>query len=186
MAAICPDFKWLGFRISDAIQNPDRLQPNLSLTIGNPDKSGFQIPTICPIIECPYLVFFFRHSRCNHCSSCRFGRWSHCSRHSWERSILSIFILSWSLLSIPNGSDSEHWGSWKVNALWIKFAKSVKGLLGPWLFMSVRSAVSYTSFGSQSPLVVSIDLFSPLNCSFSYNGVYQVIFKLSTSGIIVS
>ena len=29
MAPICSDFKWLGFRISDPIQNPDNLQPNL-------------------------------------------------------------------------------------------------------------------------------------------------------------
>ena len=29
MVAICADFKWLGFRISDPIQNPDHLQPNL-------------------------------------------------------------------------------------------------------------------------------------------------------------
>ena len=28
-ASINPDFKWLGFWISDAIQNPDHLQPNL-------------------------------------------------------------------------------------------------------------------------------------------------------------
>ena len=35
MVAICPDFKWLGFRISDPIQNPDHLQ--LCLTIQNPD-----------------------------------------------------------------------------------------------------------------------------------------------------
>ena len=27
MATICPDFKWLGFRISDLIQNPNYLQP---------------------------------------------------------------------------------------------------------------------------------------------------------------
>ena len=31
MAPICPDFKWLSFRISDPIQNPDHLQPNLFL-----------------------------------------------------------------------------------------------------------------------------------------------------------
>ena len=37
MAAICPDFKWLGFRISDPIRNPDHLQPNLFWTIRNPD-----------------------------------------------------------------------------------------------------------------------------------------------------
>ena len=37
MAAIYPNFKWLGFRISDHIQNPDHLQPNLFLTIQNPD-----------------------------------------------------------------------------------------------------------------------------------------------------
>ena len=28
--------KWLGFRISDSIQNPDYLQTNLFLTIRNP------------------------------------------------------------------------------------------------------------------------------------------------------
>ena len=34
---ICPDFKWLGFRISDTIKNPDHLQPDLFLPIQNPD-----------------------------------------------------------------------------------------------------------------------------------------------------
>ena len=33
----CPDFKWLGFRILDPILNQDHLQPNLFLTIWNPD-----------------------------------------------------------------------------------------------------------------------------------------------------
>ena len=42
--AICAIFIWLG-RISDPIQNPGRLQPNLFLTIQNPDQSRFQIPT---------------------------------------------------------------------------------------------------------------------------------------------
>ena len=37
MVAICPDFKWLGFQISDPILNLDHLQPNLFLTIQNPD-----------------------------------------------------------------------------------------------------------------------------------------------------
>ena len=46
MAPICPDFKCLGFGISNPIQNPDHFQPNLFLTIQNPDLSGFQIPTV--------------------------------------------------------------------------------------------------------------------------------------------
>ena len=46
MAAICLDFKWLGFRISDAIRNPDHWQPNLFWTIRNGDKVGFQIPSV--------------------------------------------------------------------------------------------------------------------------------------------
>ena len=33
MGAICPDFKLLGYRNSDPIQNPDNLQPNLLFTI---------------------------------------------------------------------------------------------------------------------------------------------------------
>ena len=33
MAAICLDFKWLGFGIKDAIRNPDNLQPILFWTI---------------------------------------------------------------------------------------------------------------------------------------------------------
>ena len=41
---ICPDFKWLGFQISDSICNPNHLQPNLFLTIPNPDLSRFQLP----------------------------------------------------------------------------------------------------------------------------------------------
>ena len=38
-----------GFQIvglPDFIQNPDHLQPNLFLTIQNPEKSGFQIPAV--------------------------------------------------------------------------------------------------------------------------------------------
>ena len=46
MAAICLDFKKLCFRILDPIQNLDHLQPNLFLTIKNPDLSGFQIPIV--------------------------------------------------------------------------------------------------------------------------------------------
>ena len=38
MAAICPDFKWLGFWILDPIQNPDHLHPKLSSTIQNRTK----------------------------------------------------------------------------------------------------------------------------------------------------
>ena len=37
MVAICPDFKWLGFWISDPIHNLDTLQPNLFVTIQNQD-----------------------------------------------------------------------------------------------------------------------------------------------------
>ena len=37
MVAICPDFKLLGFPISDPVQNPDHLKHNLFLTIWNPD-----------------------------------------------------------------------------------------------------------------------------------------------------
>ena len=37
MVATCLDFKWLGFQISDPIRNSDHLQPNLFLTIQNPD-----------------------------------------------------------------------------------------------------------------------------------------------------
>ena len=37
MAAFFPDFKWLGFQISDPIKNPDHLQPNLFSTIQNQD-----------------------------------------------------------------------------------------------------------------------------------------------------
>ena len=46
MAAIYQDFKWFGFWISDPIRNLHPLQPKLFLTIQNPDKSGFQIPTV--------------------------------------------------------------------------------------------------------------------------------------------
>ena len=46
MVAICLNFKWLDFRISDPIRNPDLAQPNLFLTIQNSDQSRFQISTI--------------------------------------------------------------------------------------------------------------------------------------------
>ena len=44
MAAICPDFKWLGLQISDPIQNLDNLQTNLFSTIQSPD---FKSPLCC-------------------------------------------------------------------------------------------------------------------------------------------
>ena len=50
MAAICPDFKWLGFRISD------HLQPNLFSTIEKSDKSGFQIITVGELAPFAYKV----------------------------------------------------------------------------------------------------------------------------------
>ena len=40
MAAISRDFKWVGFRTSDPIQNLHYLQPNLFTTILNPDFWG--------------------------------------------------------------------------------------------------------------------------------------------------
>ena len=39
MAPIRPDFKWLGFWISDPIQNPDNLSPNLFLIIHGQKKN---------------------------------------------------------------------------------------------------------------------------------------------------
>ena len=41
IAAFCPDFKWMAFQILDHIWNPEPFE-----TIPNPDKSGFQIPTV--------------------------------------------------------------------------------------------------------------------------------------------
>ena len=49
MVAICPDFKWLGFQISDPIWNPGHLQPNLFSTFQNLDLSRFQIPTVIQV-----------------------------------------------------------------------------------------------------------------------------------------
>ena len=46
MVAICSVFKWLCLRNSDPSRNQDHLQPNLFLTIWNPDYSKFQIPTV--------------------------------------------------------------------------------------------------------------------------------------------
>ena len=51
IAAICSDFKWLGFRISKHIWNPDHLQPNLFLAIPNPDKLGFHLPSVRALIH---------------------------------------------------------------------------------------------------------------------------------------
>ena len=44
MAAICPDSKWLGSQISEPIQNPDHLQPNLLLTFQNQTSPDFKFP----------------------------------------------------------------------------------------------------------------------------------------------
>ena len=46
MAPISSDFKWEGFHILDPIQNSDYLQPNLFLTVQNPDLSKYQIPSV--------------------------------------------------------------------------------------------------------------------------------------------
>ena len=61
MVAICPGFNWLGLPISDAIRNPDHLQPNLFLTIQNPYQVGFQIPIVL------LIIYFY------HCSVCLFS-----------------------------------------------------------------------------------------------------------------
>ena len=37
MVAISTNFKWLGFRISDPIQNSNHMQPNLFSAIQNPN-----------------------------------------------------------------------------------------------------------------------------------------------------
>ena len=59
-----PDLKWLGFQISDPIQNPDHLEPNLFWAIQNPDKVRFQIPTVyIPVVVEPawgILATFFK------------------------------------------------------------------------------------------------------------------------------
>ena len=55
MVAICPGFKCLGFLISDPIPNSDHLQPNLFLTIQNPDYSRFQIPTVVKVSKMIFL-----------------------------------------------------------------------------------------------------------------------------------
>ena len=44
MAAICPDFKWLGFWISDPIRNPDHLQPKLFWPFKIQTRSNFRSP----------------------------------------------------------------------------------------------------------------------------------------------
>ena len=46
MAAICLDFKWLGFRISDPFQDLDNFQTNFFSAISNADLIRFQIPTL--------------------------------------------------------------------------------------------------------------------------------------------
>ena len=54
---ICPDIKWLGFQISDPILNPDHLQPNLFLTIWDPDYPDFR----SPLYSDNYCIFKFAH-----------------------------------------------------------------------------------------------------------------------------
>ena len=59
MADICPDFEWLGFQISDPIQNPEHLQPNIFSTIQNPDLYGFQIPTVFVYLKSACRISYF-------------------------------------------------------------------------------------------------------------------------------
>ena len=56
LMAICPDFKQLGFLISDSNGNQDLLQPNLFSSILNPDQSGFPstIVLFCPSTRLKY------------------------------------------------------------------------------------------------------------------------------------
>ena len=44
--AICPNFEWLCFRISDPIPNLDHLQTDFFWTIQISDVIRFQIPTV--------------------------------------------------------------------------------------------------------------------------------------------
>ena len=50
MTAICPDFKWSGFQISNSLQNPDHLQTNLFWPF------RFQIPNVCTL-QCEFNKF---------------------------------------------------------------------------------------------------------------------------------
>ena len=69
MADICLDFKWLGFPISDPIQNLDHLKTNLVSTIQNPDRCGLQIPTEDPFCGVKICLKFS--------AKCRWrGRWA--------------------------------------------------------------------------------------------------------------
>ena len=52
MANICPDFKWLDFRISDYIRYLDHLQPILFSTIQNPSSTHLNV-YVMPVIRIP-------------------------------------------------------------------------------------------------------------------------------------
>ena len=59
MVAICQDFKWLGFWISDPIPNPDHLLPNLFSIICTPlYKKGIQQNQNKPMETTQYLHYF--------------------------------------------------------------------------------------------------------------------------------
>ena len=72
-------------RISDPIRNPDHLQPNLFLIIQNPDKSGFQIPTVFFSFLFSLLLHFLHPSTnfLNSLSNCspKVDAWSVSSSH---------------------------------------------------------------------------------------------------------
>ena len=57
MVAICADFKWLGFRISDFNWNADQLQANLMIIwhLGNIHKSAIQSH---PFSKIEYFIWY--------------------------------------------------------------------------------------------------------------------------------
>ena len=60
LAAICLDFIWSGFQISDPIRNQDHLQPNLFSTFEIQNSSDFRSPLYIPghCFWCLFLLEF--------------------------------------------------------------------------------------------------------------------------------
>ena len=92
--AICPYFKWSGFKISDPIQNPDLL-----LTIQNLFASGIRIPTVLTQIKLfsgksplARLCFgwIFGSKICRIYSSLSQGGFSHSVQHFYRHNHLQV------------------------------------------------------------------------------------------------
>ena len=135
MVAICPDFKWLGFRISDPIWNPDHLNPTSFGPLKIQSRSDFRagmLSKITVFVRTDGLFVRFLNGP-SHVTGRWFENWTkspdlgHLHFNFWrvfEQS--KNLTIQWRTIWIPNYSGNQIITVWlaqevSIGFLWIFF-----------------------------------------------------------------